>query len=470
MSKFFTLCILAVLLLSTFACAEVITGTEKNLDDIIAKDKVSIVKFYAPWCGHCKSLAPEFEKAADALKEQASLVKVDCTVEKKLAEKYDIKGFPTLIVFRKGEKVENYEGGRTAEEIISYVRSLSSPLFTPVKSQKELDELIALGLGVALVKTASEDGDVVTRLTPIAKDLSKVVAFAVGTDASIAADAPMESIVFYSGGKVHKYTDDLLSSDFEDKFTKFLNFAKVATFGEVTPSSFKNYLDISNMKFPLGYLFVTTLVCTEAKAVKAIAEKMRPRIIFASVDSGLYGGFGEQLSLPKDTKTGFVIEWDHKHYVFPLDKKIESKALEEFITAVLDKKISPTLKSEEAPKTETTNGLTTLVGTTFAKYVQEKKPMFVLFYAPWCGHCKKLHPVFDKLAEAFEKEDVLIAKLDATENDVDRELFEVKGFPTLYFIKNGAGISYSGDRTLEDMTKFVRSHMEAPSSDDSVDL
>ncbi|TFJ81457.1 hypothetical protein NSK_007418 [Nannochloropsis salina CCMP1776] len=103
------------------ARSDVVQLTEENFKEKVLKaEGVVLVEFYAAWCGHCKNLVPEWEKAAQALKGVVTVAAVDASVHQGLGQKYDVKGFPTIKVFG-GDKRKpgDYQGGRTAKDIVN---------------------------------------------------------------------------------------------------------------------------------------------------------------------------------------------------------------------------------------------------------------------------------------------------------------------------------------------------------------
>ncbi|XP_024030414.1 protein disulfide isomerase-like 2-3 [Morus notabilis] len=93
-----------------------------NFDELVIKSKdLWIVEFFAPWCGHCKKLAPEWKKVANNLKGKVKLGHVDCDAEKSLMSRFNVQGFPTILVFGADKDSPTpYEGGRTASAIESF--------------------------------------------------------------------------------------------------------------------------------------------------------------------------------------------------------------------------------------------------------------------------------------------------------------------------------------------------------------
>jgi len=120
----------------------VVQLTAANFEEsVLQSDEPWLVEFFAPWCGHCKSLAPVWEAAAKKLKGKVNLGAVDATIESSLAQQYDVRGYPTIKVFRAGKaKAENYEGARSENGIVSFALS---ELFEGEKSEpRKVQELI----------------------------------------------------------------------------------------------------------------------------------------------------------------------------------------------------------------------------------------------------------------------------------------------------------------------------------------
>ncbi|KAG8485210.1 hypothetical protein CXB51_021276 [Gossypium anomalum] len=114
---------LSLLVASTMA-AHVIVLTEENFHKEVGQDKGALVEFYASWCGHCKKLAPEYEKLGESFKKAKSVLigKVDCDEHKSVCSKYGVQGYPTIQWFPKGSlEPKKYEGPRTAEALTEFV-------------------------------------------------------------------------------------------------------------------------------------------------------------------------------------------------------------------------------------------------------------------------------------------------------------------------------------------------------------
>ncbi|CAN6326756.1 unnamed protein product [Urochloa humidicola] len=111
---------------SPAAAADVVALTEADFEKEVGQDRDALVEFYAPWCGHCKKLAPEYEKLGASFKKAKSVLiaKVDCDEHKSVCSKYGVSGYPTIQWFPKGSlEPKKYEGQRSAEALAEFVNS-----------------------------------------------------------------------------------------------------------------------------------------------------------------------------------------------------------------------------------------------------------------------------------------------------------------------------------------------------------
>jgi len=132
--------------------------------------KDTLVKFYAPWCGHCTKLAPIWDDLAAEFEndDKVTVAKLDCTASQAICQEHGVKGYPTLAYFRNGKKVEDYRGARTLNELKDFVKSMKEekgkdtaetadkvPEAPPASEAKLLDKDTfesAIASGVSIVK------------------------------------------------------------------------------------------------------------------------------------------------------------------------------------------------------------------------------------------------------------------------------------------------------------------------------
>ncbi|KAJ7475860.1 thioredoxin-like protein [Mycena latifolia] len=132
-------------IIAAVGASNVLELTPSNFDDVIGKGKPGLVEFFAPWCGHCKNLAPVYEQLADAfvhVKDKVVVAKVDADGEgKPLGSKFGVTGYPTLKWFNADGTNEPYEGGRDLDALVAFI-SQKAGVKSSIKPPPPPDTLI----------------------------------------------------------------------------------------------------------------------------------------------------------------------------------------------------------------------------------------------------------------------------------------------------------------------------------------
>lgn len=208
---------------------------------------------------------------------------------------------------------------------------------------------------------------------------------------------------------------------------------------------------------PLLAVFVDA--SADASWITEVAGKFKGKVL---TTKSTHGALAERWGATgKVLPTAILVIWkadEPKMVIYREDgEPLTGVTAEAFVTSGLAGDYKSYRKSEPVPE-DNSGPVTVLVGDNFEQIVNDAtKNVFVEFYAPWCGHCKKLSPIWDELGEKFaSRSDVVIAKIDATANGIPDEI-SITGFPTLMFFSksNKTPTAYSGGRDLESLSAYV---------------
>ena len=436
--------------------------TDKDFDEELAKHEFLLVEFYAPWCGHCKKLEPEYSAAAEVLSKNdppIALGKVDATQEKELAERFGIQGFPTLFWFNNGQKSE-YTGGRSKDTIVSWVLKKSGPPSTLVTCDALKEKVADKDIKFVVAYFGAEDSTLYKEAhVPYANAEDKIqfvhADLACQEHHGLSGDA---KIVFFR--------------NFEEPVNAYSGAAdKDSLMGFVKPLMVPTLFEFSEDEIEaiFGNQQNTAILFRDAadkdaefmKTFEEAAKTHKGKVLFSysGISEGIQERLAEFMGVTKDDLPVLRIIMPADMKKFQSSTKVSDltvEAIGTWVQDVLDGKVKPHLKSEK-PVDNTGNAVHVVVGETFEQIVKDPtKDVLVKYYAPWCGHCKKLAPVWDELGEHYkDQENLVIAKFDATANEA--EGVEVRGYPTLIFYPkdNKAGVDYSGERELQNFKDWL---------------
>lgn len=404
-------------------------------------------------------------KAAQTLAEKDSpikLGKVDATEESKLAEKFDVRGYPTLKFFKNGKDLE-YNGGRTADTIVTWLEKKTGP---PAKTLEDVEGAKAFIADneIAIVgffkDTESADAKAFLGAAGSMDDYP----FAITSVAAIFEEYKVSE----SGVVLFKNFDegrnDLEGEVSEDAIVKFVSGNALPLVVEFNQETAQKIFS-GEIKSHL-LLFVSASAedySAKVDIAKGIAKDHKGEMLFVTINTDeedhkrIMEFFGlDESELP--SMRIIKLEEDMSKFK-PESTELSDENIRLFVKQYLGGSLKPHLMSEDVPEDWDKEPVKVLVGKNFDEVAKNtEKDVLVEFYAPWCGHCKQLAPTWDKLGEKYkDSETVVIAKMDSTANEL--EDVKVQGFPTIKLFKKGDNkvIDYNGERTLDGLVKFIES-------------
>eukprot|EP00735_Rhodelphis_limneticus_P009001 TRINITY_DN2459_c0_g2::TRINITY_DN2459_c0_g2_i1::g.8740::m.8740 TRINITY_DN2459_c0_g2::TRINITY_DN2459_c0_g2_i1::g.8740 ORF type:complete len:492 (+),score=192.22,sp/P55059/PDI_HUMIN/37.23/4e-88,Thioredoxin/PF00085.15/1.5e-29,Thioredoxin/PF00085.15/8.6e+02,Thioredoxin/PF00085.15/9.4e-26,Thioredoxin_6/PF13848.1/0.00054,Thioredoxin_6/PF13848.1/3.9e-22,Thioredoxin_6/PF13848.1/2.2e+02,Thioredoxin_6/PF13848.1/8.5e+02,Thioredoxin_2/PF13098.1/1.8e-08,Thioredoxin_2/PF13098.1/2.9e+03,Thioredoxin_2/PF13098.1 len=456
---------------------DVVQLNSANFDQAVSSSDLVLVKFFAPWCGHCKSMKDDYEQAATELKGKALLAEVDATEDPELGQRFGVNGYPTIRLFVRGEVVADYQGARNAESFVKYMERASLPAVSQLESD---DEIAAFKKNEGFRVLAAFDGDV-------QKNMYKSLAFRLrdeveGIQFAECVGPARDSCGFDNAGikvisddEERKFDGDLDAPDAAEKLSAFIRLSTIPLVGEINQNTFRSYYEAG---IPILVAFVDPTKTSEVDDIRSemakAAKETRGKINFCTADgmqlARQMGNLGLSGKLP-----GVAIDALDNKIHFALDESlpVNAETLGNFARDYVEGRLKWTPKSQDPAEFEPNDGPVKIItGKTFEEIVYDPtKNVLLEIYAPWCGHCKKLAPTWEKLGEALKGDSsIIIANIDATANDPPAEVV-FNGFPTLKFFpagenKSRAGIDYNGGRDYEDLLSFMKESVKASTKDE----
>ncbi|XP_075683010.1 protein disulfide-isomerase A4 [Rhinoderma darwinii] len=453
--------------------------TEANFDEVVENADLILVEFYAPWCGHCKKLAPEYEKAAQELSKHTPaipLAKVDATAEVELAKKHDVSGYPTLKIFRKG-KPYDYNGPREKYGIIDFMIKQAGPPSNLVQTVKQVQEYLRDGSDAIVIGIFSGNHE---KEFQIHQDAANALREDFKFYHTFSSD--VASFLKVQTGQLVVMHPDRFQSKFELKQHLF-QMKDSASEEDVKEHVMKHALPLVGHrtkaneakrynKRPLVVVYYTVdfsfdhRTATQYWRSKVLdVAKDFPEYTFCIADEDDYASELKDLGLGESGEEVNVVMLDSSGKKYAKDpEEFDSDSLRKFVMDFKKGKLTPVLKSQPIPKNNK-GPVKLVVGKTFEEIVMAKKSdVLIELYAPWCGHCKSLEPVYSDLGKKYRSvPNLVIAKMDATANDIPIDNYKAEGFPTIYFAASNRKhnpIKFQGhERDLESLSKFIEEHM-----------
>lgn len=469
--------VVATLLLLPIVClaTEEHYTTVEQAKQLIQDGSTFMIAFTTKQCPHCIKLGqkiPEIEAAFKDAEIDAKFFKMDVNEEgnRVFVDQHQVDGVPTIYLYLANSDPVKYNGEREAASIVKFIKKMINLSVKSIESAESLAELTSAGVVLVSIVDADTDSSNLLKMARANLDITfatvnKQVADDIGLTGALT--------MIRRDGKLMLSAEELAAKNEKEisSWIKMSALPAVLSFPDSAAEVFSAGID--------SIMFFVHSSLEDVAWLNEVAEAFRGQILVAFIDrnneaaSNVFSFFG----IDKDSDEAAVRVYNtEKRKQFVMNEPVTAESLTSFMKAYAAGEVPVHMKSEALPEDWNANPVKVLVGSNFNEVALDTtKFVFVEFYAPWCGHCKKLAPEWDLLAEKVaELENVVIAKMDATANDLDSNHEDVQGFPTLRLYKlDNSVVEYSGERNVEKLYEWLVDQVSvedvAASSDDTAE-
>lgn len=370
-------------------------------------------------------------------------------------------------MFRNGVPVD-YNGPRQADGIVSYMNKQQLPAVSDITPDNhdeftKADKIVVIAYG----DDKHPIPESFTKYANTARDKFVFGQLVGDKIPKLPGNPKLPAIVLYkSFDEGHNVLEDKdIKSLSEKDLGDFVAANSVPLFAELGPDNFATYAE-SGKKLALLFADPNDAEPREKliEGLKETAREVRDKLNFVWIDGVKFGEYGKQLGVATEKLPAFAIQDLTEMLKYVQSEVASIDSIKKHVKGVISGAIKPTVKSEPTPEAQD-GAVYKLVANDWETLFDNKdKDVFVEFYAPWCGHCQRLAPIWESLGEKYKPDNVVIAQMDATENDIPPAApFKVQGFPTLKFKPAGSDefLDYNGDRSLESLTEFVEANRKS---------
>ncbi|BFU20886.1 thioredoxin, putative [Entamoeba histolytica HM-1:IMSS-B] len=414
---------------------EIFTLNNNFYGNFIDHEDMVFVKYYAPWCGHCKALKPVYENLAKELYNKLKFAEVNCEESKEICEKEGIEGYPTLILFRKGRSKKVYGGERNVEAMKKFLENESLPPI--IESTKEaIEELKKKENSFVIIKSEADD-QIRNKLVELVDELDYLHFYALNTE--------MDNfeLSVYNGDSKELFTYEITTLD---KFngTEFIDWANSKTFPLFHQVNMPLFRRIENLPvYTLWYFYQGTIPKVHEDLFRGLAKKYNGKFIFFSFNKVISEDQVKHMHHTGNVYPVISVIHTNKRNMYVMDEEatIDEETINKYIESILNGTAQLYYQLSDPIKPEDQKDVFKLTGHNFNEFVTTKgKDSLIIFCVERADMCKYfLTTPLAKVAKRMQGIDTFqMAWIDASTDDVSPE-WNLNIIPKIYLVseKNG---------------------------------